>query len=81
MSIAKLKKAIKEEKLIYGTNQTLKNLKLGITKVVFLASNCPETTKKIVKGYGNVEIIELNVPNDEIAMICKRPHPISVLSY
>lgn len=81
MSIAKLKKAIKEQKLIYGTEKTLKNIRLGNTKVVFLASNCPEDTKKMIKSYGNTEVIELNVPNDEIAMICKRPHPISVLSY
>lgn len=81
MSIPKLKKAIKEQKLIYGTQKTLKNLKLGLAKVVFLASNCPENIKKEIKSYSDVEIIDLTIPNDEIAMICKRPHPISVLSY
>ncbi len=81
MSIAKLKKALKEQKVIFGTQRTLKNIKIGYTKVVFLASNCQETIKKEIKSYKNIEIIELKIPNDEVAMICKRPHNISVLSY
>ena len=81
MSIVKLKKALKEQKVIFGTQRTLKNIKLGHTKVVFLASNCQEDIKKQIKSYKNIEIIELKIPNDEVAMICKRPHSISVLSY
>jgi len=81
MSIEKLKKAIKEQKIIFGTIKTLKNIKLGHTKVVFLASNCPEKTKIQMKSYKNIEVIELKIPNDEVAMICKRPHHISALSY
>ena len=81
MSLAKLKKAIKEQKVIFGTTRTLKNIKLGYTKVVFLASNCPEKTKNQIKSYKDIEVIELKIPNDEVAMTCKRPHNISVLSY
>jgi len=81
MSILKLKKALKEKDLIIGTKRTLKNLKLGYTKVVFIASNCPEKIKKEIKSYKNIEVIELKIPNDEVAMICKKPFPISVLSY
>lgn len=80
MSLAKLKKAIKEQKLIYGTKKTLLNLKLGRTKTVFLASNCPEETKNKIKSY-KVEVIQLKIPNDEISMLCKKPFLISVISY
>ncbi len=81
MSILKLKKALKEQKIIFGTKRTLKNLKLGYTKAVFIASNCQEEIKKEIKSYKNIDIIELKIPNTEIAMICKKPYPISVLSY
>lgn len=79
MSLEELKKALKEKTIIFGTEKSLKNLRNGKTKRVFLASNCPEKTRKEIKGY-DVEVIELKEPNTEIALICKRPHPISVLS-
>lgn len=79
-NIDELKKALKEKEFVFGTKQTLKNLKNGKTKKVFLANNCPENVKTEIKSY-NAEVIELKELNLEIAVICKRPHPISVLSY
>jgi len=80
MSLDKLKKALKQEKIIYGTEKTLKNLRLGKTKTVFLAGNCPIEAREKMKKY-KIDIIELEESGDEIALICKRPHSISVLSY
>ncbi len=80
MSIEKLQKALQTQRIIYGTEKTLKGLKLGKIKTVFLANNCPEETKKKIRKY-KVEAIELNEPSDEIALICKRAHSILVLSY
>lgn len=79
MSLSELKKALKEKTVIFGTEKTLKNLKLGKCKKVFISSNCPKIIKDEIKSY-EVEIIELDEPNTEVALICKRPHPISVLS-
>ncbi len=80
MSLPKLKKALKEKKIVYGVERTMKNLKLGKTTAIFLAKNCPEDLKKKIKKY-SVEIIEMNEPSDELALICKRPHMIAVMSY
>jgi ribosomal protein L30E len=79
MSLEELKKALKEKNIVFGTERTLKNLKLGKCKKVFLSSNCPERVRGEIKGY-DVEVIELKEPNTELALICKKPHPISVLS-
>lgn len=79
MSLEKLRKAIKEEKIIYGTERTLKNLRLGKTKTVFLSGNCPDSIKEKIKKY-KTEIIELAETSEELALICKRPHSITVLS-
>lgn len=80
MSITKLKAVLKDKHVVYGSERTLKNLKLGKAKAVFLASNCPGEVKDKIKSY-DVEVIELDIPNDELALICKRPHNISVLSH
>ena len=39
MSVAKLREALKSQKITYGTRETLRNLKLGKTKVVFLSKD------------------------------------------
>ena len=80
MSVKKLREMLKSNKPVFGTEKTLKNLKKGIVKTVFLSKNCPFMTKEIIKKY-KVEIIELNEDNDEIALVCKRPHFISVISF
>ena len=80
MSLPKFKKALREKKLIYGTERTLKNLKLGKTTAVFLAKNCPDKIREVVKMY-KVEVVEMSEPADELALICKRPHAIAVISY
>ncbi len=82
--IAELKKAIKEQELVYGARETVKNLKLGKTKAVFLASNCSEGMREDIKHYGEisgVKVYELEIPDSEIGMLCKRMHSVSVLSY
>lgn len=79
MSIVKLRAALKTGKVIYGSERTLKNLKTGKVKTVFLSSTCPGDVREIIKGY-DVEVIELKEDGEEVALVCKRPHPISVLS-
>ena len=78
-NLQELKKALKEKTIVFGTERTFKNLKLGKCKKVFISSNCPDKIREEIKSY-DVEVIELSEPNTEIALICKRPHPISVLS-
>ena len=80
MSLAELKKALKEKTVVFGTDKTLKNLKLGKCKKVFISSNCPSKVREEIKSY-SVDVVELKEPNTELALICKRPHNISVLSY
>ena len=80
MSLSKLKQVLKEKNVVYGSERTLKNLRLGKTKIVFLASNCPDDVKDKVKLYG-IEVFELEEPGDEVALICKRAHSVVVLSH
>ncbi|RME55351.1 hypothetical protein D6777_00825 [Candidatus Woesearchaeota archaeon] len=84
MSLNELKSAIKEQKLTYGTRETLKKLKNSEAKVVFLASNAPQDVVETVLHYASlsdVKVIELDIPDEEVGILCKRRHPVAVLSY
>lgn len=78
MSIEKLKEALKLKKAIIGADRTLKELRNGKISQVFLTKNCPDDLKKEIKSFG-VEVHEMSETSDEIALICKRQHPIAVI--
>ena len=78
-----IKKYIKENKAIIGTEETIKGLKKGTIREVFLSANCPENVKETIQRYvkiSSIKMNELDIPNDELGVICKKPFPISVLS-
>ena len=84
MSLEKLRKVLKTEKLHYGSRSAIKKLKLGAVKHIFLAYDCDPTVREDIIYYcklGNVELIELHQPSTELSLICKRAHPVSVISY
>ena len=84
MSMEDLKKALKEKKLVFGTERTIKNLKLGKAKAVFLAKNCPKATREDINYYSGLckaAVHELEEPSDELALICKKNFPVTVISY
>ncbi len=84
MSLNDLKKAVKEENLVFGTERTLKMIRNRKAKKVFLSSNCDEKVREDIKRYcklSGVEIDELKENNEEVGIICKKPFSISVLCY
>jgi large subunit ribosomal protein L30e len=81
--VVELKKLLKTNKVILGTDKTLKILRLGNAEKVFLSSNCPETVEKDITyyaGLSHVPVVSLKQPNDELGTLCKKPYPVSVLS-
>lgn len=84
MSIIDLKKALKEKTIVFGSKVTLKNLKRGKVKKVFISGNCPRETRESIEYYtklANAEVVHLKENSDEINVICKKPFPITVVSY
>ena len=79
MSIDLLKKSLKEDKLVYGFKNTVLGLKNGKITKTFLASNCPREFKEKLKNY-NTYIIELNEPNKELSLICKKKFSVNIVS-
>ncbi len=72
--------ALKKGKIVIGTEVTLKALKNGKAKSVFLAKNCPEDLRKQIKKYcdiSGVELNELDQTNEELGSTCKKPFSIN----
>ncbi len=81
-NIDEIKKALKEDKAVVGTDRVIKNLKLGNVSKVFLTSNVPEEVKSDIGYYSGLsksEVVGLDIPNDELGTVCKKPFSISVL--
>ncbi|MFH0752079.1 MAG: ribosomal L7Ae/L30e/S12e/Gadd45 family protein [archaeon] len=79
-----LKKALKEKNLVFGTKATLRNLRQGKAKKIIIASNCPKEIREEIKHNAKLskaEVAELELPDSEIGMICKKRFSVSVLSY
>ena len=81
--VTEIKKKLKANQLIFGSRRCQKEMKLGKLDKILLASNCPETTVSDVEHCAKMvglEVVKLDTPNDELGVLCKRQHNISVLA-
>ena len=79
---AEIRKLLGSDKLVIGTERCVKLLRKGQLTKVMLASNCNQQTVDDVKRYSGAagaEVVELDVPNEELGVYCKKPFNISVL--
>jgi large subunit ribosomal protein L30e len=79
---AEIRKLLGSDKLIIGNDRCIKLLRGGQLKKVMLASNCQDDLAQDIRQYGQAtgaEVIELDVPNEELGIYCKKPFNISVL--
>jgi large subunit ribosomal protein L30e len=84
ISSAEIKKLLKSEKVITGTERTLKSLRLGKVQKIMVSSNCPSETESDIRHYAAIsgtEVYKLEYPNEELGIMCKKPFSISVLAF
>lgn len=82
MSEQEIRKNLGTEKLILGTERTMKALKKEEVKKIFLAKNINEETKKDIEYYAEltgIEKEELEMTNEELGTMCKQQFSISVI--
>ncbi|OVE74541.1 hypothetical protein BVX95_02110 [archaeon D22] len=80
-TVAKIKKLIEDEKIVLGTNVTLKELKKGNLSKVYLSSNVPASVKEDIEHYAkiaDVEVVVTQLTNEDFGVICKKSFLISV---
>ena len=82
-TIDNIKTLLKGKKAVIGTEKTIKLLRAGKLKKIYLTANCPDEVKGDISHLaklGKTDIEQLSIPNDELGVICKKPFAISVLA-
>ena len=81
-ALKEIKSIIKTDKIIIGTDCVIKGLRKGVFKIIYHASNTHEDVIADLKHYGKLsstDIVALEIPNDELGVVCQKPFSISVL--
>jgi len=71
-----------DKKLVIGTERTMKLLRLGKLKMIYLSANCADSTKDNIMHFSKLtktKVKELAYPGNELGVVCKKPFSISVL--
>lgn len=77
-----IKKVMETGNVVIGTKETIKCMRLGKVATVYVTSNCPNGVNKDLAHYSSISgtaVVQLEQPNDELGIICKKPFAISVL--
>ena len=78
-----LRNAINENRVIIGTKQAIKNLKLKNAKLVVVANNCPENVKKDIEYYSKltgIKVENFDGTAKQLGIFCGKPFSIAVLA-
>jgi ribosomal protein L30E len=78
-----VKKLIRDKRFIIGTQNTMKKLKSNKLERIWLSSNVPTDIKDDITKYSemnNVAVAQLDIPNDELGVICKKQFSVSIVS-
>jgi large subunit ribosomal protein L30e len=73
-----VKKALKENRIIFGYRESLKYIRNNTPEVVIIAKNAPEKIRKVILN-SNVKFIIFEGSSKELGTICGRPHPITTI--
>jgi large subunit ribosomal protein L30e len=81
--IDELRNALNEKKVIIGSKQTMKHLKLKNVKLVIVANNCPENIKKDIDYYSKltgIKVEKFDGTAKQLGVLCGKPFSIAVLA-
>jgi len=77
-----IRKIVTTKKVVIGTDRTLKSVRQGVVSQVFVAKNCPKPVQEELAHYKKMtsfEIINLDMTNEDLGILCKKQFGISVL--
>jgi large subunit ribosomal protein L30e len=78
-----LKILVKTGKVEFGIKQAIKTVKTGKTKMVIIASNCPEEFKQEIlycAKISNIPVYAYKGGSLDLGAVCDKPFPISALT-
>ncbi|MCD4666773.1 ribosomal L7Ae/L30e/S12e/Gadd45 family protein [archaeon] len=77
-----LREAVKNKEVVLGTEKTIKLVKLGKAKKVYVCSNPKQEVLEDLEHYTTlhkISLVKLKEDNEELGLICKKPFSVSVL--
>lgn len=77
-----IRNALKNDKVVYGTEKVKKSLKNNSLAKVVLSKDVPDDVKFDLEKYASlvgISVEQLKFTNEELGTFCKRKHLISVL--
>jgi ribosomal protein L30E len=80
--IDEVRKLLAAKTLLIGERTVTKNLLQGTLRKVFLAKNCKADIRREVeraKTVSGVAVAVLDMTNEELGVVCKRPYAVSLL--
>jgi large subunit ribosomal protein L30e len=78
-----IRRAAETGKVVFGSRQTLRLLKLGKGKLVIVASNCPSEFREAAEYYCKLTGIRLYVfpgSSVELGVVVGKPYPVSLMT-
>jgi len=82
VSAADLRKLLLAKRLVIGATSTLSGIRNNTIARVIVANNCDRKILKSLEQYSKIsgfEIVRLDMPAEEIGVMCKKQFGISVL--
>jgi large subunit ribosomal protein L30e len=77
-----IREAVQKGHAVLGTEETIKLLRRGKVKKIFLCSNVSVQSKETIERYSKlkkVEVVSVEMTNEELGTLCKKPFAISVI--
>jgi ribosomal protein L30E len=77
-----VRNALKNNTIIIGKDNVMKEMKKGGLLKVFLASNVSDKMEKDMSKYAKlaeVPVAKLSLPSDELKVVCKKQFLVSIL--
>jgi large subunit ribosomal protein L30e len=74
---------VKTGRVLFGTNNAIKNAKMGKAKLVIVASNCPQKTREDIEYYcklSNIPVMIYNGTSIDLGAVCGKPFRVSALT-
>jgi large subunit ribosomal protein L30e len=78
-----IKKALSEKRIVIGSREVIKKLKMDKPKFVVIASNCPESIKNDIEHYAKLAEVEVKVFDGtakQLGIFCGKPFSIAALA-
>jgi large subunit ribosomal protein L30e len=80
---AAIRLAVESGKVGFGSNQSMRDLLLGKTKMAVIAKNAPRPVKEDAGKYGGlsgIPVVEFPGTSIELGAICGKPYPVLLLT-